>query len=55
MVSDSEDTDEEDIITFHMICHSHQDVGWLLTYQEYYNKHSKPILTGVFKALLADP
>ena len=37
-----------------MIAHSHQDVGWLLTYQEYYNSHVRVILDRVYESLMKD-
>ena len=38
-----------------MICHSHQDAGWLSTIEEYYESQVKHILTNVIDALEAVP
>ena len=37
--------------TVHLIAHSHDDVGWKMTYTNYYNYEVNSILTTVFKAL----
>lgn len=39
----------------HMICHSHQDAGWLKTPDQYYNDQVKYIYTHVVEALEANP
>eukprot|EP01114_Cavostelium_apophysatum_P007845 TRINITY_DN2004_c0_g1_i3.p1 TRINITY_DN2004_c0_g1~~TRINITY_DN2004_c0_g1_i3.p1 ORF type:complete len:1212 (-),score=393.06 TRINITY_DN2004_c0_g1_i3:43-3678(-) len=46
---------KEDLLTVHVIPHSHCDPGWLQTYEEYYDQYVSDILTGVTQALNADP
>jgi len=46
---------EDDIVTVHIISHSHDDVGWLLTPEGYYNEKVKEILTRVVASLKLDP
>jgi len=48
----SEETEENSII-FHMVSHSHDDVGWNLTPEEYYAQKVHKILDSVVKALQA--
>ncbi|CDW89891.1 glycosyl hydrolases family 38 protein [Stylonychia lemnae] len=45
---------ENEIIHIHMVCHSHQDVGWLMTPENYYNYKVKQIITSVVKVLITD-
>jgi hypothetical protein len=37
-----------------MIAHSHEDVGWLSTAEEYYSSQVDQILTNVMNALVKD-
>ena len=41
-------------ITVHLIPHTHTDPGWLDTYDRYYGKDVRPILSNVLAALEAD-
>eukprot|EP00002_Diphylleia_rotans_P037925 TRINITY_DN853_c0_g1_i6.p1 TRINITY_DN853_c0_g1~~TRINITY_DN853_c0_g1_i6.p1 ORF type:complete len:935 (-),score=209.41 TRINITY_DN853_c0_g1_i6:77-2881(-) len=45
----------QNVITAHIIPHSHCDPGWLLTFEEYYQEQVKVILSGVVTALQKDP
>jgi hypothetical protein len=38
----------------HVICHSHDDVGWLMDPEEYYKDKVQDILTSVVLALVED-
>ncbi|CDW82808.1 lysosomal alpha-mannosidase [Stylonychia lemnae] len=41
----------ESKIIFHVISHSHQDVGWLQTPEDYYDQYVKQIITSVLESL----
>lgn len=38
-----------------MVCHSHDDVGWLNTPEEYYEERVNKIITSVVQALIDNP
>jgi Glycosyl hydrolases family 38 N-terminal domain len=38
-----------------VVCHSHDDVGWLNTPEEYYEERVNKIISSVIKALLDNP
>lgn len=42
-------------MTIHIVCHSHDDVGWLMTPEQYYNNKVREIITSVVEALKKDP
>ena len=42
-------------MTVHIVPHSHDDVGWLKTVDEYFDTKVDSILTTVVDALLDDP
>ena len=42
----------QDKTVVHMIHHSHDDVGWLETVDQYYNNYVNKIITGVVEQLL---
>ena len=42
-------------ITAHILAHSHDDVGWVNTPDEYYDQRVSQILTSVVEALLENP
>lgn len=39
----------------YVVPHSHNDPGWIKTYDKYYHTETKPILDNVIKALAKDP
>jgi len=41
--------------TIHVVPHSHDDVGWQSTIDEYYNERVDAIITSVIECLLEDP
>ena len=43
--------EEDNNIYFHLVCHSHDDVGWSWTPDKYYTTRVRSILTTVVKAL----
>eukprot|EP01117_Protostelium_nocturnum_P002404 TRINITY_DN1308_c0_g1_i1.p1 TRINITY_DN1308_c0_g1~~TRINITY_DN1308_c0_g1_i1.p1 ORF type:complete len:1186 (+),score=397.13 TRINITY_DN1308_c0_g1_i1:18-3575(+) len=45
----------EELLSVHLIAHSHCDPGWLMTDREYYDRDVKHILNGVFDILKSDP
>ena len=45
------DNEEDNNIYFHLVCHSHDDVGWNWTPDKYYTTRVRSILTTVVKAL----
>lgn len=45
----------QDEINVHMVSHSHDDVGWVKTVNQYYNDQVQNILNSVVDALLANP
>ena len=47
--------EERDTVYFHVVCHSHNDVGWLSTPDEYYEERVSKIISSVVEALLEDP
>ena len=49
----NDNEDVEDIVV-HVVPHSHTDPGWLLTYDEYYERTVKKILDAVLRQLEAD-
>jgi hypothetical protein len=51
---EEDDWPQSEIITFHIVCHSHDDVGWQMTPEDYYNKKVREILSNVVKALEKD-
>ncbi len=42
-------------MTFHIVCHSHDDVGWTSPPDQYYSHKVKSILNTVTEALMKDP
>jgi lysosomal alpha-mannosidase len=48
---------EEDphTIYFHVVCHSHDDVGWLNTPEEYFDERVNTIISTVVQALVDNP
>ena len=46
------DYPENELIYVHMVAHSHDDVGWLMTAEEYYQSQVVNILNSVILALL---
>lgn len=46
--------DDDKYIHFHLVCHSHDDVGWNWTPEQYYEERVHLILTNVVKALEED-
>ncbi|EGG17941.1 hypothetical protein DFA_08942 [Cavenderia fasciculata] len=42
-------------LNVHLIMHSHDDAGWLKTFEEYYQDQVKSILSSIVKALSIDP
>eukprot|EP01015_Nassula_variabilis_P016683 TRINITY_DN2577_c0_g1_i10.p1 TRINITY_DN2577_c0_g1~~TRINITY_DN2577_c0_g1_i10.p1 ORF type:complete len:192 (-),score=36.16 TRINITY_DN2577_c0_g1_i10:61-636(-) len=44
----------QNIKTVHFICHSHQDVGWVKTIDEYYTQEVKNVYNRVFAAMKQD-
>ncbi|TNV85114.1 hypothetical protein FGO68_gene2057 [Halteria grandinella] len=46
--------DPDDTITIHMVCHSHDDVGFQQTGEEYYTNKVNNVITSVVEALTAD-
>lgn len=46
---------DDETIYFHVVAHSHDDVGWLSTPDEYFEERVNHILTSVVQALSADP
>jgi lysosomal alpha-mannosidase len=47
--------EDEETIYFHIVAHSHDDVGWVNTPDEYYDQRVSQILTSVVEALLENP
>ena len=43
------------LTTVHVVPHSHEDPGWLLTSDEYYEGKAKSIITNVIESLEANP
>ncbi|XP_005095526.1 lysosomal alpha-mannosidase [Aplysia californica] len=43
------------MINVHLVPHTHDDVGWLMTVDQYYYKYVQWILDGVIPELVADP
>lgn len=43
--------DDDDYIHFHLVCHSHDDVGWTWTPEQYYSERVRLIITNVVNAL----
>ena len=48
------DYPENELIHVHMVAHSHNDVGWLMTAEEYYQSQVVNILNSVIEALCAN-
>jgi hypothetical protein len=46
---------EGDATVFHFVCHSHDDVGWNLSPDEYYEQRVNKIISSVIAALLENP
>ena len=46
---------ENEIIHVHIVCHSHDDVGWQMPPEQYFNMRVRDIITSVVKALEANP
>jgi hypothetical protein len=42
-------------LNVHLICHSHDDVGWLSTVDQYYTQQVQYIIDSVISALEANP
>lgn len=42
-------------ITVHILPHSHDDPGWIKTFDEYFNDSIKPILSNTIQSLIEDP
>ncbi|CAG2101230.1 unnamed protein product [Medioppia subpectinata] len=42
-------------LNIHLIAHSHDDVGWMKTVDEYYDRYVRKIITNVVKELEKDP
>lgn len=51
----SEKNNEEDTINVHVIPHTHDDAGWVLTIQEYYDQRVKNILDNMMVSLKENP
>jgi len=47
--------DDPNTLYFHVVAHSHDDVGWQSTPEEYFNTSVNQILSSVVEALLKDP
>jgi hypothetical protein len=47
--------DREEKIVFHVVSHSHDDVGWINTPEEYYEMKVRTIITSVVNSLLESP
>ena len=45
--SEEEEVDESKVLHFHIVAHSHDDVGWLMTPTSYYATYVKEIITNV--------
>lgn len=43
------------MLNIHIVAHTHDDVGWLKTVDQYYNQDVRFILDSVIAALLKDP
>ena len=41
-------------ITVHLVSHSHLDPGWLETFEDYYERDVRNILTNIIERLVAD-
>lgn len=46
---------QESSLTIHGIAHSHNDAGWLMSFEKYYNQYTKHILDHVVEVLVAQP
>jgi alpha-mannosidase len=44
-----------DVLTVHLVPHSHDDVGWQITVDEYYDREVRNIITTVVQALSENP
>ncbi len=44
-----------DSLNVHLVCHSHDDVGWLSTVDQYYIEQVQYIIDSVISALEANP
>ena len=42
-------------ITVHILPHSHNDPGWIKTFDQYFTTQTKPILTTIVEGLSKDP
>ena len=46
---------DQDKLNIHLIAHSHDDVGWMITADAYYNWGVRKIISGVIQALMDVP
>ena len=44
-----------DPLTVHLVCHSHDDVGWQITVDEYYDREVRSIINTVVASLAKNP